>query len=766
MMVSLTFGLNLFRFLRISGIRWEPLLKKAIPLLGIIGLILAPFDFGADIDKYIGRRVARINFVSDDPIEPARLEEVVALAVGQIFEPASVRRSIQALYETREYSYIEVDAENLGDGVAITFRLRPNFFFADFRLGGDPVLRSPLSRPTSLPLGEAYSPKAVQDLQAKVQQALKNSGYYQAEVISDIQFLSQTRLVTVEFLVHAGDRALISDVALTGSPLLEKEEILEKMKSSVGGFFDDESLKRDLERLRKLYSERGFLNATIRLEDLSYSKENNSVKLKLRIEAGSFVYIEVTGAKISKKELRTLVPVYEEGSVDPDLIEEGKRNIEDYFERRGFFDISVQHELIPVPADNAYQINYTVDRAKRQKVVSIEFPGAKQFNKNQLLAPLKTKVGGITSRGKFSHDLMDQDVGILKDMYLHAGFEKVEVQASSEKDASGRNVAVTFKVKEGPQTRVTEIAMQGNQTMSSEDLLKGLNLSAGQPFSTSLLDEDRRTVESKYLDRGFADVTVEAAVERLGEQKVKVSYKVREGKAMKVDDIHIVGNRLTRNKIIGRNINFHEGDPLSQGSILTSQQKLYNLGLFNRVDIVPINVDPIDSYKPVIIRVEDGSPIILGYGGGYQDREGPRGTIEISHNNLFGLARSISFRTRASFREQRGQITYKEPRLFNHNLDSFVTLFAEKTRRTSFNTTRTNASLQALKRSRRLDSLFFRVITSKPSIYRTFGSIRWPRVKRTWEPSNCPHSPQPGSETLGMILSIPRKASLIPPTFR
>ena len=306
-MVSLTFGLNLFRFLRISGIRWEPLLKKAIPLLGIIGLILAPFDFGADIDKYIGRRVARINFVSDDPIEPARLEEVVALAVGQIFEPASVRRSIQALYETREYSYIEVDAENLGDGVAITFRLRPNFFFADFRLGGDPVLRSPLSRLTSLPLGEAYSPKAVQDLQAKVQQALKNSGYYQAEVISDIQFLSQTRLVTVEFLVHAGDRALISDVALTGSPLLEKEEILEKMKSSVGGFFDDESLKRDLERLRKLYSERGFLNATIRLEDLSYSKENNSVKLKLRIEAGSFVYIEVTGAKISKKLVREMV---------------------------------------------------------------------------------------------------------------------------------------------------------------------------------------------------------------------------------------------------------------------------------------------------------------------------------------------------------------------------------------------------------------------------------------------------------------------------
>jgi len=689
---------------------WNPLLhrKKAILFLAIGGLILAPPTFTADIDKYIGLQISQVNFLSDDPIEPSKLQGIVAVATGQTFDPRSVRSSIQTLYETREFSYIEVDAESLDEGLAITFRLRPNFFFGDFRLGGDPVLRSPLSRLTPLPLGEAYSPKAVQDLLAKVQEALRNSGYYQAKVIPNIQFLSQRKLVTVEFLVQAGDRAAISKITLIGSPLLEEKEILDKMKLHVGSFFANESLKRDLERLRKLYSERGFLNATIRQEDLSYSQNDNSVNVRLRIDAGSFVYIEVTGAKISKKELRTLVPIYEEGSVDQDLIEEGKRNIEDYFERRGYFDVSVQHELIEVPADKAYQINYTVDRGKKQKVVSIEFPGAKYFSKNQLLTPLKTKIGGITSKGKFSHDLMDKDADLLKDMYLRAGFEKAAVRASSEKDASGTNIAVTFTVQEGPQTHVTEIAAQGNQKISREDLLKGLNLSPGQPFSTALLDEDRRIVESKYLDRGFVEVRVETTVERLTEEKVRVSYQVSEGDMMKVDDIHIIGNRLTKNKIIGRNIDFHEGDPLSQDRLLTSQQKLYSLGLFNRVDIVPINVNPIGSYKPVIIRVEDGNPIILGYGGGFQDREGPRGTIEISHNNLFGLARSISFRTRASFREQRGQITYKEPRLFNHDLDSFVTLFAEKTRQTSFNTTRTNASLQVLKRFHRLDSFFFR----------------------------------------------------------
>jgi outer membrane protein insertion porin family len=197
-------------------------------------------------------------------------------------------------------------------------------------------------------------------------------------------------------------------------------------------------------------------------------------------------------------------------------------------------------------------------------------------------------------------------------------------------------------------------------------------------------------------------------VERLEGGRVRVAYDISEGKSTQVADVHTVGNQLTKRKVITRAINFHEGDPLSQDRLLTSQQKLYSLGLFTRVDIVPVNVNRSDSTRPVLIRVEDASPIILGYGAGYQDREGLRGTIELSHNNLFGLARSLSFRTRASLREQRGQITYKEPRLFNHDLDSYITLFAENARKVSFNTNRTNAAVQVLKRFGPIDNYFIR----------------------------------------------------------
>ena len=53
--------------------------------------------------------------------------------------------------------------------------------------------------------------------------------------------------------------------------------------------------------------------------------------------------IRVNGVKLSKGKVRTLVPVYEEGTVDDDLLNEGDKRIRDYFQRAGYFDARVTH---------------------------------------------------------------------------------------------------------------------------------------------------------------------------------------------------------------------------------------------------------------------------------------------------------------------------------------------------------------------------------------------------------------------------------------
>src|SRR5258708_12142577 len=60
------------------------------------------------------------------------------------------------------------------------------------------------------------------------------------------------------------------------------------------------------------------------------------------------------------------------------------------------------------------------------------------------------------------------------------------------------------------------------------------------------------------------------------------------------------------------------GAPLREGAVVESQQKLYNLGVFNRVTIEPQNANGSDPEKDVVVLVEEAKRYTIAYGGGFE----------------------------------------------------------------------------------------------------------------------------------------------------
>src|SRR5207237_3380779 len=61
--------------------------------------------------------------------------ELLPIRPGDVITTDNIRSSIQALYNTGHYSYVEVDATAAADGATdLTFRVRSNFFFSTLRL--------------------------------------------------------------------------------------------------------------------------------------------------------------------------------------------------------------------------------------------------------------------------------------------------------------------------------------------------------------------------------------------------------------------------------------------------------------------------------------------------------------------------------------------------------------------------------------------------------------------------------------------------------
>jgi len=66
------------------------------------------------------------------------------------------------------------------------------------------------------------------------------------------------------------------------------------------------------------------------------------------------------------------------------------------------------------------------------------------------------------------------------------------------------NIVVTFVVNEGPQDTVEALQVQGNDTISMDQLAPdGLRIAPGQPYAQKSVDDDRNKIIAHYLDLGY-----------------------------------------------------------------------------------------------------------------------------------------------------------------------------------------------------------------------------------------------------------------------
>jgi outer membrane protein insertion porin family len=664
---------------------------------GLILVLFLPWLAQAQ-QQYYGTRLSSITVSGSESQTDL---EALLIHVGDVLTPQNVRAAIQALYDTGQYGYVDVDANAAADGTtSLTFRVRPFFFFSTFRLEPENLLDRSLSAHIRLPFGEKFTTSAVERVVENTQELLLSEGYFQATVTPTYQPDEESHLIFVTLKATPGPKAKVGTVRVEGGEQTFKtEELLDAFGLKRGDDVSGSKIEKGISDVRAKFTELRFLNTRVNA-DRMYDRETNAVDINVTVQPGQFALVKTIPPNISDKKLRELVPIYEEAAVDPDLVEEGRVRVTRYMQQEGYFDAVVGVETIEAEVDpelgNAIQINYTIMPGAKHEIVGVRIDGNQHFTTDEIRRRIKSRKGEWLNRGVFSADILEEDRQTIEAMYRIAGFEGTTV-ITTPQDVD-HAITVVIHIVEGRQLPIEVIELAGNDRISSKELREALGIKEGNTYTPGAVDEARAALTRYYYSRGYADARVERMVQRIESNNgMRVSFQITEGATYIVGSILVAGNTITKDKVIRRTSRLQEYKPYDPEMILEAQQRLYATGLFSRVEVVALE-QGLPGIRNVLIQVEDAKPILLTYGVGYQEFEQARGSFEISHNNLFGLNRSISFRTRASRRERLGQATYHEPRLGNHELDGFASSFIEHSQRPFYCTNRTDFSLQVLKR--------------------------------------------------------------------
>jgi len=677
-----------------------------------------------------GQNVSAVDLIGDPKRDLQQFRDLVAQKSGAPYSQEKVEASIAALRGTGNFPKVEVSVVPDLTGLRLDFLLSPVYYLGivDFPGATKVFSYARLLQVVDLRDQDPFDKARLPIAEKALGRFLNHSGYFQAKVRSSIGIDDANELVNVRFNVDLGKQARIGNVSFEGVAREESAHLQHSVRSLrarfVGGLlkagkpYAPERMKQASSLIRRALAKQQRLASKVKELPPHYHPDTNRVDVAFKVEVGPTVVVRIDGARLtripflSSREKKKLIPIYSEGTIDEDLVQEGEQNLVNFFQRKGYFDVQVKTDFHRTPEQ--VLLTYDIHKGKKHKVQRIAFDGNHQIPEHDLLNQVTVKKAHFWSHGTFSQKLLKQSSNNLQALYRDRGFESVKVTADAVE--RGNDVDVSFRIEEGPQTSVDDVTITGNNALDQPTLTKpsGLNLEPGKPFSPRLMLEDRNRIAANYQDRGFLNVEVKPSVNRVdgNPHRVDVVYEVTEHQQVLVKDIVYLGQNRTRLWLIRNSARLAPERPMKRGDLLQAQSRLYDLNIFDWASVGPERPITDQDEENTLVKVHEAkrNEIIYGFGFEVSHRGGnvpagsvavpggppvqlggnqiapsqatyasPRGSIEFNRRNVRGLGETASGALLLSRLDQRLVTTYGQPHFIGSHWQSLSTFSIERT---------------------------------------------------------------------------------------
>jgi outer membrane protein assembly complex protein YaeT len=643
---------------------------------------------------FTGRPIANISFSpASQPLEGSQLYNLLPIRAGQSYSADAIRDSIAQLFATGRYADIQVDATPAPNGVSLVFITRNSWFVGNVSATVDfaePPNVGQIVNSSRLQLGQPFDESQVSAAVTNIQHLLIDNGYFDAKIDPQLRYDVNFQQVHINFVVTARRRARYERPKISGdTAVLTENDIIKATRWRrfvLPGYRGITGVRTHtgIDNIQLKYQNANRLFATVTLKSIDPDGRNG--KPHIEVEPGPTVRITTPGVSVSKKQLRESVPIYEEHTVDADLLNEGRVNLQDYFQAQGYFDVGVDFKETQVK-DGVTEISYIIEKGKRHRLVYLQIQGNKFFDQKTIRERLFMSARSFEFRnGRYSEAFLRRDIASIEDLYQSNGFREVMVTSKTVDDYQGRDgdLAVFLTIVEGPQYFVASLNIKGAEKPDLGKVYASLNSQPGQIFSEFNVAADRERIIAFYGDNGFPDATFEWT-SRPAEKPhtVDLEFSVDQGRQQFVRQVVTTGLEITKPTLVNKQIQLNPSDPLSPSKMADTQRKLYDLGIFSQVNMAIQNPDGDEDRKYVVYDLEEAHRYSINTGFGLQfariggsnaitdlsDPGGapgvsPRVSVALNRLNLFGRAQTVTIQGVLSTLQRRAVSTYFVPRIF------------------------------------------------------------------------------------------------------
>lgn len=437
----------------------------------------------------------------------------------------------------------------------------------------------------------------------------------------------------------------IARIEIKGLSRIEKDAILSKIETKVGGVVQADVLRSDIQALFSM----GYFDD---IEVQAEAAGKGEVALIYVVhERPVIAAVDFEGSeRISFSDLKDVIKVKQWSILDYNQVKEDLQRIQKHFEEKGYYLAKVTYE---VKSTKPGEVNlfYKVSDYDKVQIKKITFLNNKSFTDSQLKAMLgETKEGSILSflsgSGTFKESAFKQDLQRLTFWYLEHGYLKFRYTNPTVTISDDKKwVYISIYVEEGDQYAIRNVDFSGELLFSKDELHEDLALVSGETFSVTKRNQDIQRLTEKYQDLGYAFVNVVPKMNIQDEAKVvDLDYSFEKGSLVHIGEINILGNSKTFDKVIRRELKIHEGDLFNGTQLRISRENVERLGYFQPGEVIFNTVSPKgrSDLVNIEITIKERSTGTISLGAGYGSFQGFFFTTQLSEINLFGRGQNLS----------------------------------------------------------------------------------------------------------------------------
>jgi outer membrane protein assembly factor BamA/autotransporter translocation and assembly factor TamB len=528
------------------------------------------------------------------------------------------------------------------------------------------------------------------------------------------------------------------NIAFAGPSPVSEEEIRSRLKLKPGDTYDFFTVRQAVRRINALFEQKDRLQERARIERAVHG---DTVDLTLRITPGPQVTLVFEGFAPPKDLIEQARTIWHRGVFDTQRADDVRDALKARLVDDRYLDSKIEYafegaDKTAGQADQAAErrVTFRVEPGVRFDQVTLAFDGARGIDPEDLKGVIKDQKLGP----KVFTD-PESVTSLLQRLYRERGFLDATLDAPQyEFDHATRQARVVLAVHEGPQYKIRNVLMAGNQVFPAAKLAAEIPSVSGDPYLPASAEQSLTKLRQLYWSKGYNDVrpSYQLAIDRTA-GALDLQFNIQEGRRSIVAAIDTLGNRKTSPDLVREQLEIKTGEPLDLAALARSRKNLYDTRAFSLVDISreeaaqaaeaqaivdavgnaadaedasgaqpapAAQTNPNDVPMRVKVAVREVQPFQIQYGASFDTERGPGGIFNIANHNSLGKAREVGLQTRYDSQVHEARAYMSQPTLRDHPIATIASIYYRMERNPvtsnteAFNIDRLGVSIQQEKK--------------------------------------------------------------------